>query len=73
MITDYSKLSMTKLVNAYQNYINDAVKLAQVLKEVDCVDFASIRQMYEITLVELNSVLTEIIKRLNLKGEQKNG
>lgn len=70
MITDYSKCSMTKLVNAYQNFIQDAVSLGKILKDVDCVDFSSIREMYEITLVELNSVLTEIIKRLNLKKEK---
>ena len=69
MITDYAKYSMTKLVNAYQNYISDAIRLAEILKSVDCVEFSSIREMYEITLVELNSVLMEIIKRLNLKKE----
>ena len=68
---DYSSLPMRKLVNVYQNYVNDAVRLAQILKDVDIEDYASIRRMHEITLVELNSVLTEIIERLNLKGEKK--
>lgn len=69
MITDYSKLSMTKLTNAYGNLLNDAISLAAVLKHVDKNEYSSICRMYEITLVELNSVITEIIKRLNLKKE----
>lgn len=75
MITDYSKLSMTKLVNAYQNYLEDLMRFNLIINRgpIDVVhdkDYQSVFKMYELTMVELNSVLTEVIKRLNLKKEK---
>lgn len=67
---DYSKLSMSKLVNAYQNYVNDVVRLGGILKDPKIDNYPAIYKMYELTLCELNSVLTIIIDRLNLKGEK---
>ena len=63
---DYSKYTMTELVNAYRNFIADANSLVNVME-----DHIELINMYQLCIVQSKKIVREMFTRMNIemKGE----